>query len=82
MPPQVSCSKRVITHSHLVFGQVGFQVNESEMELGNADALLSKLVAWAVEQGLCQKGERVLVMHGTVTLDTEKTAQIKVLNSA
>ncbi|KAL6747633.1 pyruvate kinase [Haematococcus lacustris] len=80
--PLVVVSTRASTLSQccLTFGQLGFPATESDLaDLGGAEALVARVRAWAADQGLYKPEQRVLVMHGTVTLDAEHTALIQMV---
>ncbi|GFH12677.1 pyruvate kinase, partial [Haematococcus lacustris] len=81
--PLVVVSTRASTLSQccLTFGQLGFPATESDLaDLGGAEALVARVRAWAADQGLYKPEQRVLVMHGTVTLDAEHTALIQMVS--
>jgi len=64
----------------IVFGQVGHLVEpgELQLEVGNASEVVKRVLCWAEGRGLCKKGQRSTILHGTNELDTHNTALMSI----
>lgn len=80
--PLVVVSSQPVTVSQacLVFGQQGLLVQESDMQdLSQVDTMIARAMQWAQARGMFTPGHRVVVLHGTNTLDTDNTALLKII---
>jgi hypothetical protein len=79
--PQVTSKQKTVSRCCLTFGQLAYRVDPSELQSqSNADALISRVQAWALSRGEFKQGQRTIVLHGTSTLDAEMTAIVKIVS--
>ncbi|KAF5842974.1 pyruvate kinase [Dunaliella salina] len=83
VPLMVVTSKAPVAfRCSMVFGQVGHLVEAEEMhlEVSKASEVVKRVLCWAEGRGLCKKGQRSTILHGTNELDTSNTALISIQN--
>lgn len=69
-------TSRIHTHTPRMHTQVAHLVDKSVIQANtdNAGSVIKNVLSWAEGRKLCQKGQRVTVLHGSNVMDTADSA--------